>query len=432
MASRFFYITLCALVLLKMGTSLAPAQTAAKYAELFEDGEFFFWEADYKEAVYYYIQMETLKPGNANINFKIGECYINITGEEAKAIPYLELAIKKINPKYKSRSIDEKSAPPHAMYYLGNAYRMNNEIDKALAIYDKFMNSPYFYGHYNLSVVENEIRICEKAKLIVDRPINVEFRSLGDSVNDVYSNQKPVVSGDGKTLIYLTRLKFYDAIMQCKLNQDGSWSTPVNISPMVQSDGDMYPSGISSDGKTLLLIKTIKGQTDIYISFLDDHNHWSIAEDIGSGINTKSKESYASFSADNNTIYFSSNRKGGSGGFDIYFTTRLDYETWAKAKNIGKTINTLEDEITPFMSYDNKTLYFSSRGHENMGGFDIFYSMNTSGNQWTVPVNIGFPLNTTSDNTFFQPSNEALSGYSSLKRPEGVGAEDLYYIKILK
>jgi hypothetical protein len=129
-------------------------------------------------------------------------------------------------------------------------------------------------------------------------------------------------------------------------------------------------------------------------------------------------------------LYFSSNRHGGHGGFDIYRSTRISGNNWGKAENLGKTINTDEDEITPSLSTDGKILYFSSKGQFNMGGFDIFYAILQADNQWSAPFNIGFPINTTIDNFGFQVVGDGKVGYIARISSDGFGKEDIYKVEI--
>ena len=104
-----------------------------------------------------------------------------------------------------------------------------------------------------------------------------------------------------------------------------------------------------------------------------------------------------SFSIDGRTLYFSSNRPGGKGGRDIWKTTLGNDGRWSKAENMGDSINTAMDEVSPFIHYDDQTMYFSSNGHVGMGGFDIYYTRKTSDSTWSSPTNIGYPINTDSD-----------------------------------
>ncbi len=389
------------------------AQSTPQIEELFDEGQYFYNRKDYVEAVYYYKQLVELRPGNAHYNFKVGECYLKIQGKEHLAIPFFEEAVKHVVRKnaYKKRQVSETAAPLHAYYYLGNAYRMDNQLNKALESYYLFLNSPMFVGGYNQNVVVQEIKSCERAKIIQDAPVKMHKEKLDSVINTPLDEMNPVISGDQKTIVFIRRLTFYDAIF-CSQNIDGTWSEPVNINPQVVSDGDMYPSCLTFDGNTLYLIKNREINSEIYISHKKE-GFWTKAEPVKS-LNSGKHEHHISVSADGETAYISSNRRGSKGGFDIFYT-RKDHKTgeWTKPKNCGKTINTKLDEITPFISNHGKTLFFSSKGHYNMGGHDIFYS-NNDGKKWDIPLNIGFPINDTRDNFFYQPTTDGKAAYMAV------------------
>lgn len=419
-------LLLCLLLLLLVLSFSANAQQN-KAKETLKEGEEYFEEEDYKEALFYFLQLEQKGNINANVKYKIGICYLNIPGEEAKAIPYLEEASKHVSLKYKANSIEEKQAPLHTMFYLGNAYRINNQLSKALETYDKFVNHPGYEGNYNLGIVSTEIKACERAKIIQDSPVKVNWINLGVPVNSPSSETHPVVSGDETVLVYLTKLKFYNAVyFTRKIN--GVWQTPENINPQIVSDGEFYPAALSYDGKDLYLIKKSTKNSDIYLSSFVN-NQWTTAKPLNKNINSSSDETSATITKDGTELYFTSNRSG-SRGFDIYKSVKDDKGEWGKAENLGKTINTKDDEVTPSISPDGKTLYFSSEAHYNMGGFDIFYSVMQKDGKWSVPSNLGYPINTTNDNMGFQTIGDGSIGYISRFAPDGLGKEDIYKVEI--
>jgi hypothetical protein len=401
------------------------AQTKEEITEDFDEAEYFFNREDFKEAAYYYKKVLDRYPENANFNFKLGECYLNISGEESKAVPYLENAVKSTVEKkrYKSNSFEEKNAPLHAYFYLGNAYRINNQLDKAMNAYQTFINSPYYYGNYNESIVENEIKACERALIIRDSPIQMEEELLPDPLNSASSELHPVVSDDEKTIVFIRKLKFYDAILLCTFDGN-AWSQPLNLNPLLGSDGEFYPTCLSSDGKELFLVKTSSGGGDLYVSFFRD-NSWTKPEKLGKPINSVSNETSAFLTADGQWLYFSSDRAGGKGGLDIYIAKRIAGNQWGKAKNAGKTINSAFDEDSPCLIREGNIIYFSSKGHYSMGGYDLFYSTK-NGRKWSTPVNTGFPLNSTADNNSFAVKQGGKIMYCSKINTVDQTSEDLY------
>lgn len=402
-------------------------QKSAKLKEIHRDADYFFEREDYKEAISQYLLLLDNGYQSANIRFKIGVCYINIPGEEMRSIPYLEEASKSISVKYKPQELEETKAPLHTLFYLGNAYRINNELAKALATYDKFTSHSGFFGNYNLSIVDNEIRACERAKSIQDNPVQVDWENLGAPVNTSTSETCPVVSGNDSVLVYLSEQKLYNAILCCR-KVNNTWSAPVNLNPQVISDGDFYPTGISYDGKELYLVKKSPTNSDIYVSTFQN-GQWTAAKKLNDNINSPDMENYASISPDGKTLYFTSNRSSSKGGYDIFASTKNANGEWGKALNLGKSINTPQDEATPFIASDNKTLYFSSKGHYNMGGFDVFYSI-LENKKWDEPSNIGYPVNNTNDNLFYCPVLEGNKGYYSRITKDGKGREDIYLLNV--
>jgi tetratricopeptide (TPR) repeat protein len=416
------------LVIILSCTLVAHGQKKPNLTEASQNAEYFFAREDYKEAVYHYLIIHEHGKPTANIHYKIGFCYLNIPGQEPRAIPFFEEAIKNMNPKYKEKSIAEKQAPLHALYYLGNVYRINNELGKALDVYNRFLNDPAFEGKYNLRIVQEEIKAVERAKVIQDRPTKIEIHAIGPPVNTSAAEFNPVVSGDESIMVFARSLRFYNAVFFTRI-EDGKWIEPININPQIISDGDFYPTSLSWDGTELYLVKKHSVNSDIYVSYFKN-NRWTQAKKLNENINSKRQETHASISPDGSTLYFTSNRKGGIGKMDIYKSTRSNGE-WGKAENLGKSINTSENEETPFITNKGKTLFFSSQGHYVMGGFDVFLSNLTGENTWTTPLNAGFPINTTGDDLFFFPVESGKAGYQARKGGEGFDAEDIFRITIL-
>ena len=265
---------------------------------------------------------------------------------------------------------------------------------------------------------------------MIKHPVYFKERNLGQIINTNANDFDAVLSGDGNSIIYMTSLKFYDALFY-STKKDGGWSTPVNITPDIRSDGDYYPTGMSFDGTKLLLTWNDKFNSNLFISSLVD-GKWTPAKKLPKQINTKYWESHASFSPDGETLYFTSNRTGGYGGLDIYKSTFDNtLKTWGSAINIGPVINTQFNEETPFICEDNKTLYFASQGHKTMGGFDIFSSTLKNNENWSEPKNLGYPLNTSDDDMFFLPLDDGIKGIISLAgQKDNFGGKDIYLIEI--
>jgi hypothetical protein len=413
-----------------LATLISPSLFSQSRIELknnFYDAESWILFEAYKDALPIYQQLLRVYPNNSNFKYRIGQCYINTPGEKEKSIFYLEDAIKNINPEYKEGKFRETGAPYDALYYLANAYRINNQLDKALetyAIFKKNLNPEV----YDSAVVNLQIQSCLNAKDLMSMPLYIKEKNLGDMINEANSEFNPVVSDNEDLIVFARSLAFYDAILY-SVKTDGKWSGPQNMNEMLRVDRDIFPTSLSADGKTLYLYSSADYDGIIYTSRIENGT-WSPLVKLNENINTKYWESHATISHDNKKLYFTSNRKGTLGGLDIYVSTRDSTGDWGSAVNLGPVINTPYNEESPFLSKDDKTLFFSSRGHFNMGGYDIFYSTLLDDNKWSVPLNVGYPLNTTDDDVFFEPLNEGYVGYYAKESPDGFGKQDIYNIEI--
>ena len=213
--------------------------------------------------------------------------------------------------------------------------------------------------------------------------------------------------------------------------KNGTWTKAESIGAPVNTAGNEASVGISVDGQIIIVYKDEDGDGDLYITNLNG-NTWSPPVKLNDNINTKGWEPSAFLSADGNRLYFTSNREGGYGGRDIYSSDKLPDGEWAKAKNLGPTINTPFEEDAPFIHPDGVTLYFSSNGHATMGGFDIFSSSLNANNEWKIPTNIGYPINSPEDDIYYVVSPNNQRAYYSSFKAGGFGEKDNYMITFKK
>ncbi|MFO7656261.1 MAG: hypothetical protein R6W78_04275 [Bacteroidales bacterium] len=404
------------------------SQTQSELKSLFLEAESYFLFEEWADALPLYQKILRTEPDNDHIRYKIGVCYLNDPYQKEKSISYLQQAVKNINPDFRENNFKEKQAPPEAYYYLGNAYRVNNKLDEAIKTYEYFKTilDPVVY---DASLVDKQIKACKVALDIETKPLYIVKQNLGEEINSRFPEINPIVSGDETTLVFTKKLQFYDGVFYCK-KENGKWSYPINLTPSFALDGNSYCTGLSWNGNELFVYRSDGFDGNIYISFRDD-DKWSKLEKLGGNINTKYWESHASLSPNGQTLYFTSNRNGGYGGLDIYTSKRLGKNNWEEPVNIGPVINSEYNEDTPFLTGDGKTLYFSSQGHYNMGGFDIFYSTLLDNDTWSKPLNAGYPVNTTGDDLFFVPVKNGEFAYYSIFDPEsGYGLDDIYKLEI--
>lgn len=421
-----FTKTAALFVILLFSISL-QAQEIKTLQKLFLEGEYFLVNEDYSDALPYYLQLYEKLPDNANIAYRIGICYLNISGKKNLSTEYLEAASRNISAKHREGTISQVAAPYDALYDLGIAYLTNYQFDKAKEAFSRYARTLLPDDHDNRIFIEQQIKSCENAREAVKKPVTYTEENIGNNFNDEKSNFNPVISADGKSFAFMVSMKFYDAIMFSRI-VNNRWSPPVNITPELESDGDMYISCLSSDGKLLLLSKDDNFNSDIFTSSFNGTT-WGKTIKLNKNINTKYWESHGYISEDGNSLVFASDRPGGLGGLDLYISKKFAGD-WGEAVNLGAEINTPFNEDRPFLTDNDKILFFSSQGHKTIGGYDIFRSELRTHNLWSLPENIGYPINTPEDNFFFMPVNKGRSGYFSIfKENDGFGQEDIYKIK---
>jgi tetratricopeptide (TPR) repeat protein len=402
----------------------AYAQENKNLQETFLEAEYFFMNEDYSDALTYYEKL----PDNSNIAYCIGVCYLNIQGKKNFSIEYLENASKNMSAKHKEGTINQIAAPYYALYDLGKAYRINYKFDKAKEAFMKYSETLLPNDLENLDFIKHEIEVCDMAKKIIAKPVTFSEENIGELFNDDKANFNPLISADGKSFAYMVTLKFYDAVMFSSL-VNGKWTPPVNITPDLQSDGDIYISCLSADGRLLFLSKDDNYNSDIFSSSFNGTS-WTPAVKLNKNINTKYWESHGFISDSGDQIVFASDRPGGFGGLDLYLSNKANGD-WGPAVNLGPEINTQFNEDRPFLINGGKTLFFSSQGHENIGGYDLFRSDLQSDNLWSKPENLGYPINTPDDDIFFMPTGDGKTGYYSILRESGgFGKEDIYKITL--
>jgi tetratricopeptide (TPR) repeat protein len=418
------------IVLLLLTMTLAcitlTAQTLAKNDPLKYDADYYLMEKDFTKALNTYKNILRSEPDNADIKYKTGICYLNSENEKDLAIPYLEEASQKISEKYNSNSFDETNAPIDALFLLGSAYRINNQIDRAMDSYREYRNYLDPKDSYNLNVVDQYLKSCELAAIMQKSPVPVSQKNLGSPVNNEFPNYNPVLSGDGKTMFYTSPARQgYDIFLTTL--EDTTWSVPKNVTTLLGTGKYMRTCDLSFDGLTLLLSLDDPMNADIYISRFNK-GKWSKAEPLGKEINSKFNETHASLSVDGRVLYFTSNRKGGEGDLDIYKAEPDEKGSWGKPVNLGPVINTTLNEETPFITESGDRLYFSSEGHSGIGGYDIYYY--DFSNPSKGVVNLGYPINGTDNDLFFVPTGDGRTAYYAFKGEDTKGGRDIYRMYI--
>ncbi|MBN2347943.1 MAG: OmpA family protein [Bacteroidales bacterium] len=395
---------------------------------IYNEAEDYIISEEYTEALPLFQMLEKKGYNNANIKYKIGECLINIPGHKLESLPYLKDASNKCSKTYQEGLLNQSVAPLKALLYLGVAYRLDNNFDKALETFQILKDSLGEVAEFE-TIVDFHIKRIENAKEIVKSPVEFTESRLPDFINNKFSNFSPLVSSDLSRIFYMTQYQFYDAVMESyKINNE--WNETINLTPEIKSDGDYYIVGISKNGEKILL-NSFNSFTsgDIYITeFID--NVWTKLHKLNDNINTRYNETHASLSPDGRTLYFTSNQPGGFGGQDIYSSQLGKDGEWQPAKNLGPEINTAYNDIAPFVTDDGNSLFFCSQGHYNMGGYDIFHSRTGENGNWLYPLNVGYPLSTTDDDIWYFPV-DSITGYYSRYSDKGETGMDIYSARII-
>ncbi len=390
-------------------------------------GNQFFEAQNFTDALEEYKDLVQQEPKNLKYKYRLAVCYLNSNIDKAAAIPLLEEIVK--DPK----------AEANSWYLLGRAYHFAYRFDDAIKTFEKFKSSGKGSPD-NVKDADVQIEHCQNAKEIIKFPLNVSFENLGSTVNGSYSDYYPFVTANEEFLVFTTRRddgasvrkpdgSFYSQVYFSKV-KNGKYSKAKGIGEKINTgDGDEEIIGLSADGKFMLFYFDNKdGYGDLFIAQFDG-KEVSRVKKLDKTVNSKYTEIAASLSADGQTMYFASDRPGGYGGVDIYSSVRLPNGKWGPAQNLGPIINTERDEDFPNISPDGKYLYFSSKGHTSMGGYDIFKAeFDKVKRNWGDVQNVGYPINTPEDNMNFRVSETGRYGYISAVREGGKGELDIYRV----
>ncbi len=382
---------------------------------------------NYEDALGDYLQLLNEDSKNETYNYNVAVCYLNSNVNKAKAVPYLEIVTRK------------EKHDPNAEYLLGRAYQYANRFDDASNTFKKF-KADAKGTVFNLLDADLQIQHCINAKELMKFPVDVIFQNLGTNINSAYSDYYPFVTSNEAFIVYNTRRpekntekldngSYNNSIYISKvINGEYMKGTPIGA-PINTGNGGMEVIGLSANGDNLLLyLPEGAGKGNIFLSKMDPQGNFTKPEKLDAKINSGGDEIAASISPEGGTLFFASNRKGGFGGTDIYMCRKIGTK-WTEPQNAGSEINTPYDEDFPNISADGRILYFSSKGHTSMGGYDIFKSnIDENNNTFSRPKNLGYPINTTDDDMNFRISKTGKYGYIATAKPGGQGDFDIYRV----
>lgn len=383
-------------------------------------------------------------PENGNLNYRKGFVLCESHHLYSEAIVYLEKAKPFVTKNYDALSIKEKGAPLDLYYFLAKSYHRIGNIEEATKMYNLFLDDAsektdlHIASETAISQIENAQRLLEVKKK------NVDIVNIGSNINTAAPEYSPVISLDGNALYFTSRRKwegstaeidrdpqtdFYpEDIFVSYKDDEGNWSTPERLS-FCKEDQNEASVSVSPSERKIYVYQDIVGNGDLFYSEFKNNKFGKINHLDNSKVNSdEAWDTHCYVTPDGRNMYFSSNRDGGYGGRDLYRVVLLPDNTWSEPVNLGPTINSINDEESPFMSIDNKTLFFASNGPSSVGGFDIFVAVVHGNNEWSDPVNLGFPVNSYDDDLFYTETIDGRRGYLTSIRPDTKGEKDIYEV----
>ncbi|BDD11150.1 hypothetical protein FUAX_35820 [Fulvitalea axinellae] len=380
-------------------------------------------------------QAAQVDPENIEANFMAGDLYLQ-TVNKHNAVDYL-LKVYKLDPNYRF----------DLLYKIGQAYHFGYDFENAekyFLKYKKLVERDVNYRGRDRVLVEEvnrRLKECRAAMRYRANPANFKIVNMGPMINSEWPDYAPVFNADETMMVFTSRRldgninedvdedNFYFEDIFISEKKDGKWQIAKNIGITINTRSHDSNLTLSPDGKILFLYKFMGDNGDIYYSDRKDDGTWTEPKPLPGRVNSSYTESSVSLSPDGKTLYFASDRPVGLGGRDIYKATKNRKGEWEKVENLGESINTEFDEDSPFIDYDGKTLYFSSRGLDGMGGYDIYRSVKKR-KGWSEPENLGYPINTPDNDSFFVSTKDSNRGYYSSVREDGYGYEDLYMVAL--
>lgn len=393
--------------------------------KILKEADALYEERIYRTAFIHYQDALKLDPTNTETQYKMGVCQLH-SATKTKALPYLEKAYA-TNP----------TLDPEIQYNLAKAYHYCLKFKEAKKYYELFGKTNMADPEITESI-KKRIAECTYGEQLIANPVSAQIINLGKEINSKYDDYVPVIKADESEIVFTSQREgttgggkneafdsFYEDIY-ISYQANGKWTEAKNIGGPINTDMEDASIGLSSDGYRLFIYRD-DNEGDIFYSKLNGVV-WSKPLPLKE-VNTKYSELHCSVTPDGNTFYFSSNRPGGFGGFDIYKIAKNNKGKWQEPQNLGPKVNTKYDEDSPFIHPDGITLYFSSQGHTSMGRYDIFKTHQENG-AWKEPENLGYPINSPDDDIYFVLSADNRTGYFSSAKDDTFGEKDLYKISM--
>ncbi len=400
-----------------------------KLQEKLNKADEFFDHKNYLMALSHYKDLLKKEPENKYLMARLSVCYLNTNYNRTEPIKLLETLVK-----------DEK-IDIETWYYLGVAYHLSNKIDEAIEAFEKYKSLKP--GKANIAKADRKIEMCNNAKKLMGTPINVSFLNLGPDVNSPDPDYYPFVNEDESFLIFTSRRKenlggnkieidgYRPSDIWLSKVENGKWIKAYSAGKNINTNYDEQCVSLNYKGSEMVVyIDLIEKYGDLYTSAKGPNGEFMKIKPLPEIINDKKFiETTGCFGSDNNSFFFA-RREGINEQSDIYMIRKLPNGQWGKPFKLPPQVNTQYNEDFPYLSADGITLYFSSEGHNSMGGYDLFKSIwNPDDNTWSEAENLGYPLNSTDDDRSICITPDNRVGYISTFRPNGQGDLDIYRVK---
>ena len=380
----------------------------------------------YSQAVFYYQKAQSFNPNNAELNYKIGSCML-FTNNKENAFSYLKKAASLSN-----------DFPNDFLFYKGMCLQLDGEFGNAIEQFELFRNSAKKKELELFEMLAKKyIKECNSSVDVLSQTHRIWVDNL--SLNTEYDDWSPCLSADGDLLLFTSNrpnensannIGSYDQDIYYSNKKSRKFKSIFSLSELNSSSDDVS-GGLSYDGQRLLIFKEEDGNTDVYESELNGKYWGEVNRKMGKksrGGNTDKNETFASFDPPDIKVYYITDG-GHSGNKNIYFSGVMNRERniWGKGQSAG-VVNTKFQEGSVYIHPDGKTMYFSSKGHNTLGGYDIFVSYVDDLGHWGKPINLGYPINTPYDDLFYSATASGRYAFIASNRAGGKGGLDIYKV----
>ncbi len=396
----FFFLPVFSQVLSKKGFIKAVQQ-----ADIF-----YYYDQNYVKAASLYESLLKSYPENSNLKAKLGICYLNLDGKNPESLRLLSSASLNVVNNDKEYLEYGDKAPLDTYLYLAIAYHQNDSLQKAITMYydakKRLSGTKAFREEY----IDNQIRDCLYALQMKKKPLTIDTELFTPWLSDYPGACDPVLAKNDSVFIFTQEENGKTRIL-CSY-KSGSWKKPTDITKQLGGYDRFYSNSITGDGKLLIIYMDDGGDGNLYYSQRKDST-WSKIKTVGKPICSIYWQSHGFITPDGKTMYFSSNKPGGEGELDIWYSVKNANGKWDEPINCGNIINTPYNEDTPFFDEETGALIFSSVGHTSMGGYDVFRSLKKNGT-WTNPIGMPYAFNDILQNVFFILNNNKPGFITSL------------------